>query len=621
MKAAKGIILSIGLLLPCLLSSALALPEKTIQNPLAWSNTDSQLFRDQSRLDSLYAAQNSTRDKAELDIQKARLYAANDYYSTAINFYRQALELLSSLPETENERIDLLIELSELYEPYGDYASGIATLYEVIKLCGENLPEKQALANIRIAFFHTQLNNVPLAKSHLSKASWLIRQIPDTAQGTIDFLQYRLNNTLANVYSSGHPDSAFLFLDLAQKYARNDIRKMQVIFQNKAVLYFYKQEYDSAEMFSRKALAITDDKYNQLSIAFNIAELEQLKGNTQKALALYRQAIPAADEIKAIPIKIQILKNMADAYAGQGNHSEAYAFLLQAQSIADSTYVSESQQKLLSVQRDFELFQNENAKRILSYQEELYHLQTFKKNILIGVISLCLIASIFCMAYLYKRFRKQQKESHRLTSSLEQKIKEENRVVQKIQNETDKKNREILTYALSSAKTGEILDSVVTELSQLRHNCKDKRNAQAIASIENKIRSINWDEDAWNSFRFYFENLHPSFFSRLSQAYPALTPGEIRICAFIAMNLSTKDIASLTNRSVRTIDTAKFHIRKKLGITKDTSLLSILLAFTNPDPETASEAKAQMPKEKPSPLSQEGLSWDILSTSLNQKPI
>ncbi len=58
------------------------------------------------------------------------------------------------------------------------------------------------------------------------------------------------------------------------------------------------------------------------------------------------------------------------------------------------------------------------------------------------------------------------------------------------------------------------------------------------------------------------------------------------------MNLNTKDIASLTNRSVRTIDTAKFHIRKKLGITKDTSLLSILLAFTNPNPETASEAKA-----------------------------
>ena len=573
-----------GLLIAC---PCHAFPDKTNQNPLAWSNTDSQLFKDQSRLDSLYAAQSSTREKANLDMQKARLYAANDYYSTAINFYRQALDLLSSLPDTEDERIDLLVELSELYEPYGDYASGIATLYELIKLCDERFPEKQALANIRIAFFHTQLNNIPLAKNYLSKASRQIRQLPDTAQGTIDFLQYRLNNTLANIYSSREPDSAFLYLNIAQQYARNDIRKMQVIFQNKAVLYFYKQEYDSAEMFSRKALAITDDKYNQLSIAFNIAELEQLKGNTQKALALYRQAIPAADEIKAIPIKIQILKNMADAYAGQGKHSEAYALLLQAQSITDSSFVSESQQKLLSVQRDFELFQNENAKRILSYQEELYHLQTFKKNILIGVISLCLIASIFCMAFLYKRFRKQQKESHQLTSSLEQKIKEENRTVQKIQNETDKKNREILTYALSSAKTGEILDNVMKELSQLRHNCKDKRNAQAIASIETKIRSINWDEDAWDSFRLYFENLHPSFFSRLSQAYPSLTPGEIRICAFIAMNLTTKDIASLTNRSVRTIDTAKFHIRKKLGITKDTSIFSILLSFTEPGSTSA----------------------------------
>lgn len=567
-----------------------AFPEKSNQNPLAWSNTDSQLFKDQSHLDSLYAAMNDTRQKADLNLQKARLYAANDYYSTAISFYNQALDLLNPIPDTKNERINILLEQSELYEPYGDYASGIATLYEVIKLCEDRFPEKQALAHIRIAFFHTQLNNTPLAKSHLNTADQLIQQIPDTAQNTIDFLQYRLNNTLANIYSVQDPDSAFIFLNLAQKYARNDIQKIQAIFQNKAVLYFYKKEYDSAETFSRKALAINDDKYNQLSISFNIAELEQLKGNMPEALTLYRQAIQTADEIKAIPIKIQILKNMAEVYAKQGRFSRSYELLLQAQNIADSTFVSESHQKLLSVQRDFELFQNENAKRILGYQDELYKLQAFKKNILIGVISLCLIASILCIAFLSWKFRKQQKESRQLTSSLQQQIKEENRIVQKLQHETDKKTREILTHALSSAKTGEILETVVEELSQLRHNCKDKRNTQALSSIENKIRSINWDEDAWNSFRFYFENLHPSFFSRLSQAYPSLTPGEIRICAFIAMNLSTKDIASLTNRSVRTIDTAKFHIRKKLGITKDTSLLSILLAFTNPHPESESPA-------------------------------
>ncbi len=267
-----------------------------------------------------------------LSVQKARLYAANDYYSTAISFYNQALDLLKSISDTEDERINILVEQSELYEPYGDYASGIATLYEVIKLCADRLPEKQALAHIRIAFFLTQLDNIPLAKNHLCTASKLIQQIPDTARCTTDFLQYRLNNTWANIYSSQNPDSAFIFLDLAQRYARNDIKKVQVIFQNKAVLYFYKQEYDSAEIFSRKALAINDDKYNQLSISFNIAELEQKKGNTQEALSLYRQAIQTADEIKAIPIKIQILKNMAEAYAGKGRFSDSYQLLLQAQS-------------------------------------------------------------------------------------------------------------------------------------------------------------------------------------------------------------------------------------------------------------------------------------------------
>lgn len=59
-----------------------------------------------------------------------------------------------------------------------------------------------------------------------------------------------------------------------------------------------------------------------------------------------------------------------------------------------------------------------------------------------------------------------------------------------------------------------------------------------------------------------------------------MTAGENRICAFIVMNLNTKDIAALLNRSPRTIDTIKFRIRRKMGIPKEVSTLSFLLPFT-----------------------------------------
>lgn len=153
-------------------------------------------------------------------------------------------------------------------------------------------------------------------------------------------------------------------------------------------------------------------------------------------------------------------------------------------------------------------------------------------------------------------------------------------MVQNLQHETDKKTREMLAQALSAAQTGEILDSAISDLAHLRQHLKDKQSINALASIENKLRSLHWDENSWESFRLYFSKVHTSFFSRLNQAYPSLTPGEIRICAFLVLNLNTKEIATLTNRSVRTIDTAKFHIRKKMNITKDTSILSVLLPFT-----------------------------------------
>lgn len=88
------------------------------------------------------------------------------------------------------------------------------------------------------------------------------------------------------------------------------------------------------------------------------------------------------------------------------------------------------------------------------------------------------------------------------------------------------------------------------------------------------------EERGWNDFKLYFEQIHPSVFSRLNKAYPKLTAGENRLCAFLIMNLTTKEISALTNRSVRTVETAKFRLRKKLDIPKDTNILAFLWQFT-----------------------------------------
>lgn len=74
----------------------------------------------------------------------------------------------------------------------------------------------------------------------------------------------------------------------------------------------------------------------------------------------------------------------------------------------------------------------------------------------------------------------------------------------------------------------------------------------------------------WELFSMQFEMTNRKFLDLLSERHPALTKSEKRICAFMLINLSTKEIAELLGRSPRTVDVTKYNIRKKLGITIST---------------------------------------------------
>lgn len=92
-----------------------------------------------------------------------------------------------------------------------------------------------------------------------------------------------------------------------------------------------------------------------------------------------------------------------------------------------------------------------------------------------------------------------------------------------------------------------------------------------------KALSSNQNFKVWEEFETRFSKVHDEFYKKLRINYPQLTPTEIKICAFLKLNMNTKDIASLTNRSPRTIENTRQSIRKKLTIDAETNLVNFLL--------------------------------------------
>jgi len=75
------------------------------------------------------------------------------------------------------------------------------------------------------------------------------------------------------------------------------------------------------------------------------------------------------------------------------------------------------------------------------------------------------------------------------------------------------------------------------------------------------------DNQAWKAFEIHFLQVNSGFFERLHALHPQLSPNERKLCAFLRMSLSTKEIASITGQTTESINKARIRLRKKLNLT------------------------------------------------------
>lgn len=99
--------------------------------------------------------------------------------------------------------------------------------------------------------------------------------------------------------------------------------------------------------------------------------------------------------------------------------------------------------------------------------------------------------------------------------------------------------------------------------------------------IKAKIKNINSNikNNSWDQFQSYFKNVYPQFIDNLLKTYPKLSSEEIKLCHFLRMNMSSKEIASITNKEMHSIDIARYRLRKKLHLERDVKFNEFLSLF------------------------------------------
>lgn len=203
-------------------------------------------------------------------------------------------------------------------------------------------------------------------------------------------------------------------------------------------------------------------------------------------------------------------------------------------------------------------------------------------------ILLILIAVYYLYKWQLKKFRMQQEKYEKEQAQLQylhqlEINKAENELValrnEKLQAEVDFKNSELATNAMHLVQKSELMARLRAELNQLT---KAVDNEKAQAEIRKMVKVLGEDEKMdkdWEHFTHHFDKVHSDFVVVLKEKYPSITPNELKLSAYLRMNLSTKEIAQLMNISVRGVEISRYRLRKKLGISSDTNLFDFLISI------------------------------------------
>jgi DNA-binding response OmpR family regulator/DNA-binding CsgD family transcriptional regulator len=147
--------------------------------------------------------------------------------------------------------------------------------------------------------------------------------------------------------------------------------------------------------------------------------------------------------------------------------------------------------------------------------------------------------------------------------------------------EIEIKKKELISKSMILINFNNILQNYLEQMKQLsREHCKkDCSSFILMKKFGNEIVDIE-TANIWKEFEYHFEQIHHSFYKNLAKEFPDLSQNEMKLCAYIRLNMVTKDIASITRQSVRSIEVARTRLRDKLGL-KGTSedIFGFLMKF------------------------------------------
>jgi len=484
-----------------------------------------------------------------------------------------SLAQVLELEEDVDRRVRLVVELASAWQTQNvDTALGYANM--AVDLAERtSSPYLKAEAAATLAYIYVTANDLDKAAEYYQEARNQYVAANDHFES--NRCQMLLGNIAYIYYQQNQVDKALdKYISIVPHHLKNERwADLASVYTDIAQIHRDEGNIDKAVEYTTMALNILENNQGNFAgpsskieskVFLTAAEISAMSGEFQNAIEYSKRSLALAlpNSYKAF-----ILKNarlLGDAYFTLGNRDSSLYYhrmyldksdlLDEGRSIADITK--------LRLQNEFDAKLQEAE--LENLKETARHKQRETVYIASVIFALMLIA-LLTLLFVNQKKKISEARLRRKNLELEQ---------EKLRQEVEYKNKELALNMMYLAEKSEFISEIGRALESLKSDAK-RENRQLIQQVINQLKK-NSDTNAWEEFEMRFVEVHEEFYEALNSAYPGLTPNEKRLCAFLRMNMTTKEISALTHQSVKSINMARFRLRKKMNMEQDENLISFL---------------------------------------------
>lgn len=393
----------------------------------------------------------------------------------------------------------------------------------------------QFCANLGISY--KSLKDYEMSHYYLNEASSLIREDKalmiqiETIKASLFIEEKRLDSAAAHLQiardlgvTQGMTEGA----NASWHYWMSRLHEERFEYQEARKALEHTLEYDRAKEDFRNLL---NDRV-QLAVIYEKAEM------LDSSQIHFQEILVESRKVGTLPITEMCLEKLYKGALEGGDSLHALRLLVELHTVSDSLNTLNRLDKIknVKVRSALELLELERK----TAAEKLV-LERDKKRLALGLMGLGIVIVLGLIYFIFLSLR--------------------NRIREKL----SYKEKELVLYFTEIASKSQTISKTIQELKGQVKNVDEGQRAelnQLVRNLEMEVRN----RDFWKEFEVRFRDVHTEFYQRLNGRHPELTQNEIRLCAFLKLNFSTKEIAAITKKTVNSINVAKHRIKNKLQV-------------------------------------------------------